>query len=1279
MPSQMLKPVKMVVLLTGCVVGTVDPMVNDVYKNMLVPQGYDFQLKIYTMDDINTFNSKATEFREELKTTDIFFLFTRPNYPLTGMTYGTDFDAPADFKAMVSQMPLDARVFILGPTKPANITTVNITTLPAYSAVAAPALSKENVKRVLLEILRQSNAINISPNDTKLVPGIQDFIYHPDAPNTFTDRQNYIDWYKSSGHYKEGAPWIGITMLNRYYISGNMATYLTLIYNLESKGVNIIPYFYCTDPINPSRKFFMENGTTAIDALIACVQFGYWPDNQTVQFFTDLDVAVPSPVPIFLQTTLDDYVQKKSNNNLKGLEYFWLAMFEMQGRIEPILIGGDNYVGTDPETGYNLKEYVPYQPGIDQLINRTLAWSQLRNKDNNNKTVAIVYFDSTHDEGIPVTNGLNLYESLSNIIGALQANGYNTGTANLTASDLTALINSKGRNPSIYAPADVITLIQNGAVLVTKEEYLQWYSALPASLRQQVEDVWGPAPGNVMVYQDKIVIPGFMLGNIFLAPQPVWKWNGTLTSLNNNTLPPTHQYIAFYLYLQNKLHADALVHIGQHGTLELLPGHTNALTEDDWPNTLIGYLPNIHLLKMSDPLEAVINPVKRRSYAVTISYLIPPVTETALYGNLQEMHDLIGQYDDAVAKNNTERQEIIKNLIWEKINNEPGLKERLGITSNTSFLVAYNKLHNYLHDLQLILTPYGLHTFGELPDNETLEKFIDAIIAFDPVNRTALRDQIRNLLIQSAANEMNSLLSALRGEFIQPVSAKDPIRLLDTLPTGRNMYSFDPSAIPDSAAMIMGGKAAEEMLKRYRQSNNNNYPETVAIDIGDIITTNGQSIASIFYMLGVKPITENGLVIGTELIPLETLGRPRIDVLISDFHNFRSACPALMDVIDYAIRQVATANESAQNNYVRKHYLALKTQLYNEFLSSGMSTAEAEEQAERFARSRIFGLPSGADPHGVGVDRILWSQDNWTEQQLAETYLSYYSYAYGRGMSGVPAKSTMEALLRTVDTTMVIMPYQTPGEGTCLYRVSATLNFMVGYLTNSKIDSYIVKTCYETPLVKTMEESYYDDVKVTLLNPKWIEGKLREGPSGHASISFQIRDLFTSNALVDLTDSRTWQQIANTYLFDQNMYSKLDPSAAKIMTKFIYQAHQRGMIQLSSAQAAQLAQALGIHVESSNPDQPSTTTTSTGNVQRSYGASRGYQSSSVGETGQQSASSPETSGAQTAGDIGKSYEVSTPSAEAADDTPWGTYAVVGIVSVLALAGIGFFFKGSLFG
>ena len=1287
-PSKMLKATKMLVFVSGCPTGTVDLMINDIYKNQLLLDGYDFELEIFSMETININSTEWQTFLDKLKTVDIFFYMTRPNYPLTGISYGPTYDASADFETIAKQMKQGSKIFLLGAQKPScNVTGIEIVNLPLqYGQVLSYLLSKENIKRTILEILRQCNAIAISQNETKLLPPPGDFLYHPDSQTIFQEKNDYIRWYNESGHFKEGAPWIGVTIFNRHYMSGNLKMWNEIIKKLEAKGFNVIPYVMdppvTGDTTQASRRFFLSE--PRIDLLITSIQFGYGADNYTIALFKDLNVPVLSPTYVFLSTTLEKYLQDKTIRGLSGIEIGFLAIYEAGGRIEPVLIGGTQISGKDPLTGLSLKDYSPYEPGLKQFIERVTKWIELKYKPNNEKKIAIIYYDSTHDEKMVTGYGLNVPASISNILKALLNEGYDLGNLtidNVTSENILRLINAQGRNLINYTQADLLKLIQKGVPTITREEYLKWYYELPESLRSQVEATWGPPPGNFMVYDEKIVLPGIMLGNIFLGVQPRWAWNGTLDNLYNNTLPPTHQYIAFYLWLQNKFKANAVVHVGgQHGTLELLPGHSNAMTADDWPNNLIGNMPNIQLVRMDDPGHGIINPVKRRAYGVIISHLTPPLIEAAGYTKYRELDNLIKSYNNARSIGDNERMEILKSQILETIKNETGLSERLKITNTSDFDTVFAKISDYIEYIAETYTTNGLHTFGALPDDETLEKFIEAIVSFNPTNRT--REEVRSLLIQSTENEMKNLLRALKGEYIEPVGVNDPICSLDVLPTGRNMYSLNPSGIPDIAAMQIGKKVVDKILGMYIESNEK-YPETIAIGCGiDVILTSGQSIAAIFNMLGVEPIYESGTLIGTRVIPLEELGRPRIDVMIVDPHNIRSICPNTFKILDSAIRQVALLNESTDMNYVRKHYLTMLPEIKRELMEQGLNEKEAYERAEKLARARIFGLPPGSDPHGVSVDRMLWIKMDWTDKELSETYLNCYSYIYTNDISGISGRNILNKMLMTVDTSMIISPpYRTTETGVCLYNIMSNIIFATKQVTGREISGYVVKTNYREPRILTLQENVYDEVSSTLLNSEWMQSMLKEGYSGQATIALQIRSLFVNNVLAKVTTPLVWQKIANVYFFDQQVFNQFGKEQQQIIAGIFYQAHERGMVQFSSDEIRSLENFLGIGGSPTSPvpETPGTPgSPGQPGTPGQSGPTPGYTGSPV--IGSQ-AGSPGMVGAVAAGAAGARpgasgvYEVSKLRGAPGASSGLLTYAVAGIIGMVALVGAGYFLAG----
>ncbi|WP_370005595.1 cobaltochelatase subunit CobN [Methanothermobacter sp. KEPCO 2] len=1153
--SKMLKPAKVVVLATR--LQAVEPMKN-AYRELL-NDGYNFELKIFTSDDVAANSSIRENFGKEIRNADILYMF-HVNNPLT-----------SQISPLIRNMKNGSSIFqtsCSGVFEGCNV--INF----GYSSVFSSDLSKENLRRVLLELLRRTGHINISANETQIIPLPKDFVYHPDISSVFTTRNDYINWYCSSGHYKTNGPWIGLIFHAWYYTGNDLEVYNKLIRELEVRGANVIAVASegSGSRANATLKFFTETGNTSVDCIIAHLHASYASDlNSTLNLLEKLDVPVLNPVHTSM--LLEEYL--KNAYGLSSELSSWVITPETEGRIEPILIGGSKVSSADPLTGAIVKTFTPYEPGVRQLAERAISWANLRRKPNNEKKIALVYIDNTHDETMPSAAGLNLPSSLANILNRLLTEGYSLPDTKFTNETVLALMNSHGRNIINPTQEDLRKLIERGAITVDRNTYLKWYQQLPQHLRNQVESVWGPPPGNIMVYNNRIVLPGIILGNILVAPQPVWKWSGTINSiLNNETLPPTHQYIAFYLWLQKYFKADAYIQLGTHGTLELLPGHSAGMTDEDWPNTLIGAMPHIYIRNIAGEDSTA---AKRRSYAVIITHLTPPIVEAGLYGDYVLLKDLISSYESSMNNNDTNRADILKSEILNTAK-KTGLIDRLGMTASTTFEMLLEALEKYIVTLEKTLASSGLHTFGESPHGDILERFVSAIISFDPQNRTAMRESIKSAILSSGQAEMNSLIKALNGGYIKPVPLGDPIRSPDTLPTGRNVYSFDPRRVPDAVAMKIGSNATEEMLRRYKESNNGKYPETVAIDVrgGEIMQTNGQSIASILYLLGLKPIYNQGILVGTEVIPLQELGRPRIDVLIQASVSFRDLCPHVIGIIDDGIRKIALLDEPSEMNYVRKHYLSVFTEIKTELLKTGINPSKADEQANILAGSRIFGLPPGADPHGVGVGRLMRMNTEWTDKELAETFLEYNSYIYGNGINGLAGRSIFEKLIRTVDTTMTITPRVTAGLPTPLYAGSGVMNFVVRYLTGKSITSYIIRTGDGIPKVLTMREAVYDDLAATLFNPEWKNSLLREGYSGRATIALRIRGLLSTDALVDVIDSKTWREIMETYFSNKDVWNQFSKDQQKMIANVLYQAYSRGMLHLTASEASFIAKTAGV-------------------------------------------------------------------------------------------------------
>jgi len=981
-------------------------------------------------------------------------------------------------------------------------------------------------------------------------------------PGTFTSIDDYLVWYGGTGRLKEGGPWIGIITFDTAFKNDDMDMYVKLLESLEAKGANVILVF--TNSANKKaavEQFFMkEDGSSRIDFLVAAMGFNFIYGNSGagVELFKRLNVPVMAPV---YTSNMDDW-----ENNPAGIssEVPWqIAYPELDGRIEPVMMGGSRVVAVDETTGAVIEKKLALPDRIERVAGRVLSWVNLRNKPNTDKKIALIYYN--HDGGKDGIGAayLNVTQSVYQVLKALQGDGYLV-EGDISAESLAKTMFEKGRNIGSWAPGELDALMKAGVMTIPVDKYLEWYQTLPQKLRDQVEKEWGPPPGNIMVHNGEIVIPGAMLGNIFIGPQPMRGWADDPDKIAHSpSLPPPHQYIAFYLWLQREYGADAVIHLGTHGTLEWLPGRSVGLGEDDWPDALIGNMPDIYPYIVNNPGEAT--QAKRRGYAVTIGHLTPPMIKPALYGELAELQRLVTEYNAELEKENSSRLEALQKEIITKMK-ENNLDQILGIDLNDeNFANITMVAENYLEELTSELMPYGLHTFGLAPEGELLELMTDSIVAFDEGSRESSRDQIRENLILTS-NEMVNLLRALRGEYIEPSLARDPVRVPDVMPTGRNLVSFDPRMVPDKIAWETGKKIADQLLEQY-MAEKGRYPETVGVVLWAIETmrTQGESVAVILRLIGAEPVWDSsGRVSKVKITPVEQLGRPRIDVAVTISGLFRDTFSHVINVLDDAFRQIALLDESPDNNLVRKHYQELKETL----MAGGMSEADADSMAT----ARIFGEPPGT--YGTGVSELVKATGAWeNRQELTDVYMSRMSYVYGRNSYGTPAVQAFQQLLKNVEAVVQVRDSLWGVlDNDDVYQYLGGLKLAAEAASGQKVEVYIANTRNAAnPTVQTFERFLATELNTRVLNPKWIEGMLKEGYAGSREITDHIANLFGVDSTLDAVDDWAWQKVANTLIFDDKVRSRLDPYALQALIGWNMEAARRNMWNADKETLARLA------------------------------------------------------------------------------------------------------------
>ncbi len=1039
----------------------------------------------------------------------------------------------------------------------------------------------DNCERLLLLLATKYGEGDVTTTeDLTPIGGRGTFVYHPDAAGsgTFSTPEDYYDWYTNRPEYNPTAPWVGIMDYDSNYINGDHDMMTEVLKSLEKKGTNVVliyaPYNIKFESVHSYfYRDLNEDGQLepAIDTFVCPMGFQFDSNTQkTIDLFKELNVPVLAPIYTRDLEKWQDDPAGTSND-----VYWNVAMPELDGRIEPVLMGGTTTLGTDELTGAIITKNVAIPDRIERVAGRAANWAELHKMENKDKKVAILYYNTDSGKDDLGCTTLNVPRSLTEVFNALKNSQYNIDPDGALSTDgqiseekvFEAMFN-KGRNIGGWAPGELAEFVaQDGIIKISLDEYLGWYNQLSGKLRAAVEKEWGPAPGGVMVEDGQIIIPGIISGNIFLGPQPMRGWGEDAAKIAHSPdLPPNHQYLAFYFWLQHDFQADAVVHFGCHGTQEWLPGKSVGLSGDDWSDIVLGDMPDIYPYVVNNPGEGT--QAKRRGYAVLIDYLTAALANTELYGNLLELHNLAHQYEFAADPANNQpaadaeklKEKIIKLIELEE------LDQKLGINlAEMSFEDVLNAAHDYLHAMEEDVTPMGLHTFGVAPQGDAFDKMVQAIINYDPAVRSALEEEIKTNL-QNTTQEIDMFLLALDAGYIPPGIGRDPIRDPEAMPTGKNIVSFDPRKTPDKISWEIGKKCADDLLASY-YAEHGSYPESVGVVLWAIETMRdgGQGIAMAMRLLGIEPVWDaTGKVKSYNITPIEDLGRPRIDVVIAASSLFRDTFSNVMTLLDKAIRELAeNTTDSEQDNFIKKHYETL----VNEYLEQGV---EADE-AEFLAASRVFSAMPGTQ--GNGLSDKMAATDSWDQRaDLIETYLNRASYIYGtdkdgEAVYGLAAKDTFVDVLKNVEATIHVID-STYGalDNDDIAGDLGGLTLAAEYASGQEVNAYIANTRMglNGARVQTIREFVAQELDSRLLNPLYVEAMLKEGYAGSATLADYIGNTFFVAASLDAVSDQDWHNLAATYIFNDVVRSQLDPYCLQSMIGWAMEAARKDIWQASA-------------------------------------------------------------------------------------------------------------------
>jgi magnesium chelatase subunit H len=999
-------------------------------------------------------------------------------------------------------------------------------------------------------------------------------VYHPELAGRVADRASALPPAKAD---TKGT--VGLLLLRSYILAKNSAHYDGVITALEARGLRVIPVFATgLDGRDAISQFFIENGQTQIDAMVSLTGFSlvggpaYNDSKAAEEILAQLDVPYVAAHPSEFQT-LEEW--GASDRGLLPVENtIMVAIPELDGATSPIVFGGRSNAAGLPCTGCHRgcvfsgsdsgRDMHPCGERADMLSRRVEKLVALRKSERADRKIGIVLFNFPPNAGNTGTAAyLSVFESLHRTMTAMRDQGYTVDVPE-TVDDLRDCI-INGNRERFGSLANIHTRIPADDH-VRRERWLS-----------DIEAQWGPAPGKQQSDGSSIQVLGERFGNIFVGVQPSFGYEGDpMRLLFEKGFAPTHAFSAFYRWLREDFAAHAVLHFGTHGALEFMPGKQSGLSESSWPDRLINDLPNIYLYASNNPSEGAI--AKRRSAATLVSYLTPPVASAGLYRGLIDLKGSLDRWRQLDPDAVRECEELVELIKIQAADVDLGMTEA-DWSSTSSTDANVKKLTEAVLELEYTLIPHGLHIVGApLSDDErsdALMSMADAGHGHRPdkksllaliggstpaqalalsgleVNETSLgmfEVLAKTSRLLAEDHEIPGLLKALDGRFLRPAPGGDLLRTPAVLPTGRNLHGFDPFRIPSTYAVQDGARQAARLLVRHMEDGNE-LPETVALVLWgtDNLKTEGAPIGQALALIGAKPRFDSyGRLAGATLIPLDELGRPRIDVVISLSGIFRDLLPLQIKLLADATFMAASADEPSDMNYVRKHALA-----YQEANGCDLETASL----------RVFGNAEGA--YGSNVNNLVENGGWEDEDELAETYTRRKGFAYGRGGRAVQQPTLLKSVLSGVDLAYQNLDSVELGV-TTVDNYFDTLGGISRAVRRAKggkaAPVYISDQTKGEGAIRTLGEQVALETRTRMLNPKWYEGMLKHGYEGVRQIETHVTNTMGWSATTGEVDPWVYQRITQTFMLDPEMRERLaalNPTASAKVANRLLEAHER--------------------------------------------------------------------------------------------------------------------------
>lgn len=996
----------------------------------------------------------------------------------------------------------------------------------------------------------------------------------------------------------DSAARVAVIFYRAHLISGNTLFVESLSRELASQGLSVYP-IYCyslRSPVGENSPVHDLLREVSPDVIVTTVlASGSMNSEDNSWDVTEMnELGVPIVQAMVSSSSREDW--KARSAGLVPLDVtMQVAIPEFDGRIITVPFSFKEVVDSDGDFGSDVSAYRADRDRTSRVAEIVARVAGLRRKGNAEKKIAIVLSAyPTKRSRLGNAVGLDTPASVIRLLHELRNAGYRVERIPESGD---SLMDELVETFNYDVPTLSESQLQKVQMTLSSDEYQAEFESFGQQLKDGIVAAWGEPPGSIYMHGSDFVFPGISLGNVFITIQPPRGFGeNPIAIYHSPDLAPTHHYMAFYRMLDKKYRADAIIHVGKHGTLEWLPGKSLGLSMDCYPDQALGSVPLIYPFVVNDPGEGT--QAKRRAHAVIVDHMVPPLTRADTYDELSRLESLLDAHARYASMDPSKlpalRQEIWEVLVEAQISKELKLHEDPDFNDD-EFDALVGEIDGYLCEIKDAQIRGGLHTLGDVLEGQAEIDMISALTRVGAGDGPSLRqivavelgidlkeaktkeidrveaevqrvlrllqdvdfrladlevklprayDQVLEAIcsdlrprLQGTPRELRAILESLEGRYIPSGPSGAPSRgMSQVLPTGRNFYSIDPKAIPSMQSWMVGQKLADSMIERYL-SEEGRYPTSVGIVVWGTaaMRTAGDDISQALALIGVKPQwdIQTGRIIGCELISRSELGRPRVDVTLRISGFFRDAFPHVISLLSEAFSLASMSDES-------------DNPLVNDAVTP-----------------RIFGPKPGS--YGSGILPLIEARNWRSNEDIANVYLTWSGYSYGSSGFGKFDPEAMNARFRGIQ---VASKNQDNRE----HDIFDSDDYMqdhggmiaaVRHLSGSEPKSYFGDSADPSrPKVKSLAEEAAKVVRSRVVNPKWIDAMKHHGYKGAFEMAATVDYLFGYDATANIVEDWMYERVTQCYVADASVrkfFEQSNPSALASIAERLLEASQRGL------------------------------------------------------------------------------------------------------------------------